>query len=358
MIIQILSYFSLLLTFTLLIYWPFINHFKQNEFVHHTKPYVIGIKFGIAGLILTIAAIQLVHGLMINSRIILLLFSGLLGGPISLLISGIIMGVGRLFFSGLTNVIFYINLNFIVLTIILFFVTYKIELNQQNIYKYFWACLGEMIIVLSIGLYLNNEKMSFIILFVLFTIFSFYIIFLLVLQVKRSSDTVQQTNYLERTDYPTQLPNNFGTGEYLQSLIKKKVNFNLLLIDIDHFHVINSLYGYKVGDQVIKQIAQLLREYSTKNDAFVGRLAGEEFIVILKDIAPAYATIEADNFMKAIAKHVFEGPEEIHITASIGICSYPDNGTDTQSLVKSLIEAQKHAKADRDVSYFHANNIK
>ena len=99
MIIQILSYFSILLTFTLLIYWPFINHFKQNEFIHRTKPYVTGIKFGVAGLILTIAAVQLVHGLMINSRIILLLFSGLLGGPISLLISGIIMGVGKTFIN-------------------------------------------------------------------------------------------------------------------------------------------------------------------------------------------------------------------------------------------------------------------
>ena len=358
MIIQILSYFSILLTFTLLIYWPFINHFKQNEFIQRTKPYVTGIKFGVAGLILTIAAVQLVHGLMINSRIILLLFSGLLGGPISLLISGIIMGVGRLFFSDLTTVIFYINLNFIVLTIILFFVTRKIELNQQNIYKYFWICFVEMSIVLSIRLCLNNEKIFYLILYALFTIFSFYFIYYLILQVKKSSDTVQETNYLERMDYQTQLPNNFSTEEYLQCLLKKKISFNLLHIDINHFKLINSMYGYEVGDQIIKQFANLMREYSKKNDAFIGRLAGEEFIVILKDIAPAYAIIEADNFIKAIAKYEFEGPEKIHITASVGICTYPDNGTDTLSLVKSLIEAQRHAKANHKVSYFHANNLK
>ena len=357
MIIKIFSHFCIILTFTLLIYWPFINYFRQNDFVQRTKSYVVGIKFGLAGLILTIPMIDLVHGFMINSRIILLIFSGLLGGPVALLTSGIIMGVSRLFFSGITHITFLININFIVVTIILFFVMRKFKL-RQNIHKYFWGCLIEMTIVLYIGLCFNNQNILYSLLYAAFTIFTFYFILSLILQVKRSSDTVQETNYLQRIDYPTQLPNNFWTEEYLQSLIKKKTNFTLLLFDIDHFRFINSQYGYEVGDQVIKQLAHLLKEYSTKNDAFIGRLAGEEFIVILKDVAPAYAIIEADNFMKAIEKHVFKGPEDIHITVSVGVCSYPDNGADTLSLVKSLIEAQQHAKLNPNGSYFHANNLK
>lgn len=358
MIIQIFSYFCLLLTLTMLIYWPFINHFKQNNFIHRTKPYIIGLKFGVAGLISTIYMLQLMHGFMINSRFILLLFSGLIGGPVALLISGLTMGIGRFFLSDLTTGIFFINVNFILLTIILFFVTRKIELNEQTLFKYFWACFLEMTIVLSIRLCIYDLNYIYIICYILFTIFSFYFIHSLIFRVKRASDTVQETNYLQRIDYPTQLPNNFRTEEYLQSLIKKKVTFNLLLLDIDRFSVINSMYGYEVGDQVIKQLAGLLREFSSKNNTFVGRLAGEEFIVILKDMAPAHAIIEADNLMKTIAKHVFEGPEEIHISVSAGICSYPDNGTDTLSLVKSLIEAQQHAKSNPHGSYFHANNLK
>ena len=72
------------------------------------------------------------------------------------------MGVGRLFFSGLTHTTFLINLNFIVLTIVLFFITLKIELNRQNISKFFWACLIEMTIVLSIGLCLSGQHIIYI----------------------------------------------------------------------------------------------------------------------------------------------------------------------------------------------------
>ena len=268
------------------------------------------------------------------------------------------MGIGRLFFSGLTTVTFIINFNFIVLTIILFFVTRKIEMNEQTLFKYFWVCFLEMTLVLSIRLCINDFNIIYLIFYILFTIFSFYFIHSLIFRIKRASDTVQETNYLQRIDYPTQLPNNFRTEEYLQSLVKKKNTFNILLLDIDRFSVINSMYGYEVGDQVIKQLAGLLREFSTENNTFVGRLAGEEFIVILKDMAPAHAVIEADKLMKTIAEHIFEGPEDIHISVSAGICSYPDNGTDTLSLVKSLIEAQQHAKSNPHGSYFHANNLK
>ena len=67
MLLEILSYFCILFTFTILIYWPFINHFKQGPFVQRTKPYVTGLKFGVSGLILTSSAIHLTYGFMVNS---------------------------------------------------------------------------------------------------------------------------------------------------------------------------------------------------------------------------------------------------------------------------------------------------
>ena len=109
----------------------------------------------------------------------------------------------------------------------------------------------------------------------------------------------------------------------------------------------------------IKQLAQLLQEYAQKNGAFVGRLSGEEFLIMIKDVPPAMAIVEANNVIKYIAKHSFEGPEsiEIHISISIGLSSYPDNGTDVQSLMKSSNVAHQHAKTSTTASYFHANNL-
>lgn len=360
MIIEIFYHFCMLLTFTLLIYWPFINHFKQNAFIERSKSYVTGVKFGIAGSILTLSTIDPVYGFMISSRLILLLFSGLLGGPIAILISGLIMSLGQLIISDLTVGPFIVNLNFLILTILLFFLTRKFKLTDKTSFKYFWICFIEITIVLTIGLHINNQSIFYSVIYAIFTVFSFYFIYNLIQRVKRTSDTVQETIYLQRIDYPTQLPNNHAIEIYIQSLIKKKAPFNLLLLDIYHFKTINAEYGYQVGDEIIKQVAGFLQEYAKKNDAFVGRLAGEEFIVVLKDIAPAYAIIEASNLMAAIEKFSFRGPEneDVPISIAVGLSSYPDNGTDAQNLFKSLIAAQQHAKEHTHIPYFHANSLK
>lgn len=360
MILEILAYYCILFTFSVLIYWPFINHYKQGPFIQRTKPYITGLKFGLSGALFTISAIHLATGLMVNTRIITVLFSGLLAGPIALLLSGLIMGISRLFMPDLTTVTFLINLNFIVLVIILFFVTRKHELNAQTVFKYFWFCFIEMSIVLTIGLFYNGKGIIYIFLYAWFTIFTFYSIFIVLNRIKKSSDTVQETNYLQRTDYSTQLPNNFAFEKYIQSLLKKKTIFNLLLIDIQDLKMINANYGYQVGDSIIKQLALILQEYASKNDASIYRTSGEEFILVIKNVAPAVAIMEANNLITAIAKHPFERKQyaSLHISVSIGLCSSPDNGKDLQGLVKNLIISQQRAKTNFPISYFHSNNLK
>lgn len=360
MFIELLSYFAILFTFTLLIYWPFLNHFKQSAFIERTKPYVIGLKFGFFGLIFTIVGLELMSGFMVNSRIILVLFSGLLGGPISLLISGFVMGIGRLFLDNLTTVTFFLNLNFTVLTVVLFLFARKFKLTQQSIFIYFWAALTEGIVVLFIGLTINKIGFFYLMLYVSFTVFSFYFIYFVIYQVKRSNDTVQETHYLQYIDYQTKLQNNRAIQPHLENLIKKNTAFTMLLIDINHFRTVNSLYGFPAGDAVIRQLGLLFNDYAKTNDIVIGRLGGEEFLVILENVAPAVAIVEANQFIQAIAQHSFVGPKntEIRISVSIGLCSYPTNGDDLHTLTKKLILAQQHAKANSISSYFHASNLK
>ena len=360
MFIQLLSFFSILFTFTLLIYWPFLHHFKQSAFIERTKPYVIGLKFGFFGIIFTIVGLELMNGFMVNSRMILVLFSGLLGGPISLLISGLIMGVGRFFLDNLTTVTFLLNLNFTVLTVVLFLFARKFKLTQQSIFIYFWAALAEGIIVLFIGLTINEIGFFYLMLYASFTIFTFYFIYFVIYQVKRSNDTVQETYYLQYIDYQTKLQNNRAIHSYLENLVKKKIDFTMLLIDVNDFRLVNSLYGFPAGDAVIKQLGLLFTDYAEKNDVVIGRIGGEEFLVILKNVAPAVAIVEANQFIQAIAKHSFVGPKntEIRISVSVGLCSYPTNGEDLHTLTKKIILTQQHAKANSISSYFHASNLK
>lgn len=141
--------------------------------------------------------------------------------------------------------------------------------------------------------------------------------------------------------------------------LTKETPFTIMLLHINDFKTLHSTYGYQSGDLVIKQLAQFLREYADKNDAFVGKLSGEEFILILKDVAPAIAVTEAHSINKWIAHYPFESQhhESVHIATSIGLASFPDNGDNYLNLIKNLNFAQQHAKSNFPISYFHANNL-
>ena len=359
MLIEILSYFSILFTFTLLIYWPFINHFKQTPFIHRTRPYVIGIKFGITGLILTFSAVQLTNDFMMYIQYIPVLYSGLLGGSFAILISGLIIGIGLFFLPYLALVPMILNINFFVVVVTLFFVTRKYEMTNKNIFLFFWACFIETFVALFLGLCFQTKSFEYLLLYGIFTIFSFYFIYIVIRQIKRANDTVKQTTHLKRIDFLTQLPNNNENEKYIQYLIKKKSPFNLLLVDIRNFKTLNLQYGFSTGDLVIKQLAQHLMEYAKKNEAYVGRLGGEEFLIVLKDVPPAVAIVEANNLITMIAQQPFEVSEDlsIHISVTVGISSYPHNGQTSSELLENLVIAKQQAKTKLS-SYFHINNLK
>lgn len=360
MFIEILSYFCILFTFTLLIYWPFINYFKITPLIDRSIPYMTGIKFGVTGLILTYSAIHFVDGVLVNSQFVSILFSGLLGGPFAILISGLIIGIGRFFLSEISLASTIFNYNFILLVLVLFLITRRYELTGKTVFIYFWICLIETIFISFIGLCFSSKGFGFLLLYGLFTIFAFYFIYIVIHQVKRTNDTVQETTYLRKTDYLTQLPNIKELEKCIQQLVKKNGIFSILLVDIRDFNTINSRYGFSTGDLIIKQLAINLKEYANKNDAFVGRLSGEGFALILKDIPPALAIVEADSLIHTIAQQPFNviEKEKIYISVTIGLSSFPDNGNTLLCLTENLIKASQHAKSSKTSGYFHANNLK
>lgn len=360
MLLNILYNFCILATFSILIYWPFLNH-KENPIIYRFHSYIIGLNFGVAGLIVTILSSQVAFGIMINSRIIPLLFSGLLGGPIALLISGLIMGIGRLFLSDITSyTLVLINTNFILLVFVLFFFGKKYPYTEQNIFHYFWIITVETSCVILAFVIFHNGGFPLLFLYTLFTVISFFLIYIIVNQIKNATKKIHDAKYLSKTDYLTQLPNNAEIEKYILDSLAKKTTFTLLLLHINDFKRMNSTYGFQFGDIVIERLAQNLHEYVNKNGAFAGKLSGEEFIIVLKDVAPAIATKEAYAINKWNYNLPFETQQgqTIHIKTSIGLATYPDNGEDYHSLIKSLINAQYYAKTELQLSYFHANNLK
>jgi len=117
-----------------------------------------------------------------------------------------------------------------------------------------------------------------------------------------------------------------------------------LFIDLDRFKNINDTLGHEAGDHVLKDVAQRLRECLRDNDT-VGRLGGDEFVVMIEDLPQlVYVATVAQKIIDAVAKPFLLNQQDFHLTASIGISTYPADGEDMQSLLKNADIAMYRAK--------------
>ena len=117
---------------------------------------------------------------------------------------------------------------------------------------------------------------------------------------------------------------------------RRGLGFALLLLDIDYFKRINDTLGHDGGDEVLRQVAQTLREH-TRSDDLVARYGGEEFVIALPVHAPDLATERAERIRQAIAdREIFVGHNHVDVTASVGVAYSPsDRPRDIDALVSA-----------------------
>jgi len=145
---------------------------------------------------------------------------------------------------------------------------------------------------------------------------------------------------------------NHGYFQYLlQDEMEKSRAMNsklsLLMLDLDDFKALNDLFGHQAGDKVLKELAQFLKNRSRKMD-YVCRYGGEEFTVILPQTDRDEAFTIAEHLRLEIEKHPFIqriSPEsEKKLTVSIGIASFPVNGTTPSDIIAASDRALYQAK--------------
>lgn len=128
----------------------------------------------------------------------------------------------------------------------------------------------------------------------------------------------------------------------------QRYNFHLscLMIDIDHFKMINDRYGHRTGDIVLNKFAHLLKKYTRKSDV-LARYGGEEFIMLLPQTHVKAATAKAEELRGIIEKYRFSEMErKSRLTVSIGISSYPTHKiTDRDDIITLADKALYKAKA-------------
>lgn len=164
----------------------------------------------------------------------------------------------------------------------------------------------------------------------------------------RTEELVEKNRLLEVlavTDKLTGLYNRRKLDELLdEEMVRARryeVAVSIIILDIDHFKRINDTYGHAVGDDVLVGVAKLLRDNSRDADA-LGRLGGEEFVVVCRHCDAAASAAAATKFREAIAEHEF--PWVGRITASFGIASCRADDT-AASLLARADAALYRAKA-------------
>jgi len=163
---------------------------------------------------------------------------------------------------------------------------------------------------------------------------------------KRSEDKL---SHLAQYDLVTGLPNRALFRDRLTRALahaqRKKHISALLFLDLDHFKSINDSLGHDAGDQLLKEVADRLRLCLREGDT-IARLGGDEFTIILEEITESENVANvAQKLIDLMAQSFSINGQEVFVTTSIGIATYPDCGEDQKTLIKNADAALYDAKA-------------
>lgn len=161
--------------------------------------------------------------------------------------------------------------------------------------------------------------------------------------------TEQRIWHLAHHDSLTGLPNRALLQDRLTQAItqasRRDARVAVIFLDLDRFKSINDTLGHAIGDELLKNIADRLRNAVRSVDT-VSRLGGDEFVVILNEIGNLDDVVMvAEKIIAALAPVVYINGHALQTTPSIGISIFPDDGMEAMQLMRNADTAMYHAKA-------------
>ncbi|MBI2508742.1 MAG: EAL domain-containing protein, partial [Betaproteobacteria bacterium] len=165
----------------------------------------------------------------------------------------------------------------------------------------------------------------------------------------------ERVRHLAHYDELTGLPNRSMFNQRLSHALaqarRHEKPLAILFIDLDRFKNINDTLGHEAGDRVLKDVADRLRGCLRESDT-VGRLGGDEFVVLIEGLPQTVdVAAVAQKILTAVAEPFILDSQEFHITASIGISTYPDDSEDMQTLLKNADISMYRAKEQGKNNY-------
>jgi diguanylate cyclase (GGDEF)-like protein len=181
---------------------------------------------------------------------------------------------------------------------------------------------------------------------------------ILLKQLSRQHDELkklyEQTARHATHDSLTNLPNrkhfHDQLAETIASARQDHRTFTVLYLDLDGFKSINDDLGHAIGDQLIEHTARRL-ELCVRKDDMVARVGGDEFIVLLQDVASPDVSRIAEKIVDSLSIPFLLADKALTITTSIGVATYPHDGADVNALIHSADSAMYEAKRNGKNGY-------
>jgi diguanylate cyclase len=166
---------------------------------------------------------------------------------------------------------------------------------------------------------------------------------------KRLETANAQLRHAATHDSLTGLPNRVSLARQLDDLIETSAangsrHFAVMMIDLDRFKEINDSLGHLAGDELLCRVAACIKA-SIRAGTTLARLGGDEFVLLVDNLRGANnASTIATRLLEAIAEPISLCGLPVHVSASIGIARYPEDGADSTTLLQRADAAMYHVK--------------
>lgn len=176
--------------------------------------------------------------------------------------------------------------------------------------------------------------------------------------VTERREAERRISHMALNDLLTDLPNRAAFNNRINATLEEASansrSFAIMCMDLDNFKEVNDVYGHAIGDRLLRQVADRLRE--SAEGIFVARLGGDEFTIIADKQSRPRARQFAERLLAAFAADFELEGHRLRQALSIGIAMYPEDGTDVETLMKNADAALYRAKINTPstIQFFEA----
>ena len=208
---------------------------------------------------------------------------------------------------------------------------------------------------------LNTQWLATVVIIVTLAVFAIaFVLSMLDAHAARLSTSLHQAHdellKLALHDSLTRLPNRLLFADRLEQRIQEcqhsQRSFSLLFLDLDGFKIINDAHGHHTGDLLLAEVAQRITSLLGASDT-ASRFGGDEFVLALAPGDVSQATAFAERLLATLAQPYEWEHHSLHITASIGIAVYPQDGTSLHELTLNADAAMYYAKQRGRNDYYY-----